>query len=115
MIDTGAMVSFIKPDISRAQLRACDVQARGVTGIQLDVLGKQTVEFTIRNKYYYITFVRTFVVSPLKPCSSGILGMDFLQPVRAEISLTTHSLIIDRLKISVYNLKNLTEVTSLFS
>jgi hypothetical protein len=71
------------------------MQARGVTGTQLDILAKQTVDFTIRNKYYYMTFVHTFVVSPLKPCSSGILGMDFLQPVRAEISLTTHSFIID--------------------
>jgi hypothetical protein len=30
------------------------------------------------------------VVSPLKRCSSGILGMDFLQRVGAEISLTLH-------------------------
>ena len=36
-----------------------------------------------------ITFVHTFVASPLKRCSSVIFGMDFLQKVGAEISLTS--------------------------
>ena len=38
----------------------------------------------------------TFVVSPLKRSSSGILGMDFLRRVGAEISLTAQVLYIDR-------------------
>jgi hypothetical protein len=40
-----------------------------------------------------MTFVHTFVVRPLEIRSSDILGMDFLQRVGAEISLTAHSLI----------------------
>jgi hypothetical protein len=95
MVDTDAMVSLRQPNISNAQVRACDVQARGVTGTRLDILGEQSVEFTIRHKDYFATFTHTFVVSPLKRCSSGILGMDFLQRVGAEISLTSRSLIID--------------------
>ena len=43
-----------------------------------------------------LTFVHTFVVSPIKRCSPGILGMDFLQRVGAEISLTTQSVNIGR-------------------
>ncbi len=35
MVDTGAMVSLIQPNISNAQVRTRDVQARGVTGTQL--------------------------------------------------------------------------------
>jgi hypothetical protein len=35
MVDTGAMVSLIQPGICNAQLRVCDVQARGVTGTQM--------------------------------------------------------------------------------
>jgi hypothetical protein len=35
MVDTGAMVSLIKPNISEAQLGACKVQARGVSGTQM--------------------------------------------------------------------------------
>jgi hypothetical protein len=78
-VDTGAMVSLIQPNISDAQERACDVQARGVTGTRLDISGEQSVRFTIRHKDCSATFTHTFVVSPLKRCSSGILGMDFLQ------------------------------------
>jgi hypothetical protein len=79
MVDTCAMVSLIQPGISKAQLQPCDVQARGVTGTKLDILGEQKVEFNVRSNNGDITFVHTFVVSPLKRCSSGILGKDFLQ------------------------------------
>jgi len=96
MVDTGAMVSLIQPRISGAQVRPCDVQARGVTGTQLDILGEQEVEFALCNNDGLVTFVHTFVVSPLKRCSSGILGMDFLHRVGAEISLTAHSLYMGR-------------------
>ena len=41
-------------------------------------------------------FARTFVVSPLKRCSSGILGMDFLQRVGVEINLIAQLLYIGR-------------------
>ena len=96
MIDTGAMVSLIQPAVSKACVQPCDVQARGVTGTQLDILGEQEVKFILRNKSDCMSFKHTFVVSPLIRCSSGILGMDFLQRVGAEISLTTQSLCIDR-------------------
>jgi len=43
-----------------------------------------------------MSFKHIFVISPLRRCSSGILGMDFLQRVGAEISLTTQSLCLDR-------------------
>jgi hypothetical protein len=99
MVDTGAMVSLIKPNISEAQLGACKVQARGVSGTQLDVSGEQEIEFSIRSGNERVTFVHTFVVSPLEIRSSGILGMDFLQRVGAEISLTARSLIIGRYTI----------------
>ena len=88
MVATGAFVSVIEPGISRAHVLPCYVRARGITGTQLEVLGEQEVEFTLRNQEYSGSFVHTFLVSPLKRCSSGILGMDFLQRVGAEISLT---------------------------
>jgi hypothetical protein len=52
-----------------------------------DILGEQKLEFTLINKDCYMIFVHTFVVSPLKRCSSGILGIDLLQQVGAEISV----------------------------
>ena len=41
------------------------MKSSGVTGTQLKVLGEQEIEFTIRNEDYYLTFVHTFIVSPL--------------------------------------------------
>ena len=79
MVDTGAIVSLFQPGVSKAQVQPCDAQTGGVTGTQLDILGEQEVQFTLRNKDSRMTFVHTFLLSPLKRCSSGILGMDFLQ------------------------------------
>ena len=92
LVDIGAMVWVIQPGIGRAQVQPCDVRASGITGTQLEVLGEQEVEFTLRNQEYSGSFVHTFLVSPVKPCSSGILGMDFLQRVGAEIILTAQLL-----------------------
>jgi len=91
MVDTGAMVTLIQPGISEAQVQPCDAQARGVTGTQLDIVGEQTVTFGLKGISENMTFTHTFVVSHLKRCSSGILGMDFLQRVGADFSLTAHS------------------------
>ena len=49
MVDTGAMVSLIQPAVSKAYVQPCDVEARGVTGTQLEILGEQEVEFVLRN------------------------------------------------------------------
>ena len=95
MVDTGAMVSLIQPAVSKACVQPCDVQARGVTGTQLEILGEQEVEFILKDGNDWMSFKDKFVISPLGRCSSGILGMDFLQRVGAEISLTTQSLCID--------------------
>ena len=50
MVDTGTMVSLIQPGISRAQVQPCDVQARGITGTQLDILGEQKVRFVLQSE-----------------------------------------------------------------
>jgi hypothetical protein len=94
MVDSGAMVSLIQPGISEAQVQSCNIQARGITGTQLDILGEQEVKFKLQSDNSYMCFVHTFVVTPLKRCSSGILGMDFLQCVGAEISPTSSLLCI---------------------
>ena len=96
MVDTGAMVSLIQPGISRAQVQPCDVQARGITGTQLDILGEQKVKFILQSNRGQKLFEHTFILSLLGRCSSGILGMDFLQRVGAEISLTAQLLYIGR-------------------
>jgi hypothetical protein len=69
---------------------------RSVTGTQLNILSGQEVKFNLRSNDGYMTFVHAFVVSPLKRCSSGILGRDFLQRVGTEISLTAQLLCTGR-------------------
>jgi hypothetical protein len=61
MVDTGAMVSFIQPAVSKAYVQPCDVEARGVTGTQLEILGEQEVEFALRNGNDWISFFCLFV------------------------------------------------------
>ena len=96
MVDSGAIVSLIQPGISKTQVQQCDVQARGVTGTQLDILGEQEVIFFLKTNDRFVKFTHVFMISPLERCSSGILGMDFLQRVGAEISLTAQLLCIGR-------------------
>ena len=96
MVGSGAMVSVIQPGISLAQVQPCDVQARGVTDTQLEIIGEQKIEFKLKTRDQNVSFVHTFIVSPLERCSSGILGMDFLQSVGAEISLTAELLHVGR-------------------
>jgi hypothetical protein len=87
MVDTGAMVSVVQPGISKAQVQPCNVQARGVTGTELELTGEQEITFVILHEFGQKEFTHTFLVSPLMRCSSGILGMDFLHLEGAEISL----------------------------
>jgi hypothetical protein len=94
VVDTGATVLLIKPTISKAQLRKGKVQARGVSGTQLEILGVQNIKFIMRSPLGSMTFIHSFVVCPLDICSAGILGLDFLQRVGGEISLTDNSLTI---------------------
>jgi hypothetical protein len=94
VVDTGATVSLIKPTVSEAQVRKSQVQARGVSGTNLEILGVQDVKFTIGFPSGGMAFIHPFVVCPLEICSAGILGLDFLQRVGAEISLTDNSLTI---------------------
>jgi hypothetical protein len=52
------------------------------------------IKFKMRSPLGSMTFIHSFIVCPLDICSAGILGLDFLQRVGAEISLTDNSLMI---------------------
>jgi predicted aspartyl protease len=88
MVDTGAMVSVVQPGVSKARVQPCDVRATCVTGTQLEILGEQEIEITLRNEGYGVSRVHMFLVCPLVRCSCGILGMDFFKRVETQISLT---------------------------
>jgi hypothetical protein len=101
VVDTGATVLLIKPTVSKAQVRKSQVQARGVSGTSLEILGVQDVKFTIGFPTGSMTFIQSFMVCPLEICSAGILDLDFLQRVGAEISLSDNSLTIRDRRVSL--------------
>lgn len=61
VVDTSATVSFIKPAVNKAQIRKCKMEARGVSGTNLKVLGIQTIKLQIESE----TEVMTFIHSPV--------------------------------------------------
>jgi hypothetical protein len=94
VVNTGATASLIKPTISEARVRKSQRQARGVSGTKLEILSVREVRFIIGFPNKSMTFIHSFIKCPLENCSAGILGLDFLQRVGAEISLTDNSLTI---------------------
>jgi hypothetical protein len=68
------------------------VLARGVSDTNLKILCVQEVKFKWESPSGSLTFLHSFVLRPLEICSAGILGLDFLQRVAAEISLTDNLL-----------------------
>jgi hypothetical protein len=101
LVDTVATVPLIKPTVSKAQLRKSKLQARGVSGMKLETLGVQNLKFIVRSPLGNMTFIHSFVVCPLDICSAGSLGLDFLQKVGADISLTDNSLTIHTKQFSL--------------
>jgi hypothetical protein len=64
VVNTGATVSLVKPFVSKSQYRKCVVQARGVSGTNLEILGLQDIEFRITNEESRMTSVHAIVVCP---------------------------------------------------
>jgi hypothetical protein len=91
VVDNGATVYLIKPNLSKAQLRKCEIQASDISSLHIYLLAVQDFKFRIGTKEDSIIFVRPFSANPLDICSSGVLGLDFLHKLRPEISPTSHS------------------------
>ena len=85
MVDTGAAISLVKPDRWQVQVDPTEVTARDITGNDLKIVGKQTVVMRIGN----VECEHTFLVSEIGTPGDGILGVDFLQSVRATVDLKT--------------------------
>jgi hypothetical protein len=93
VVDTGTTISLTSPTISKAQLRLSQVQDRGVSGMDLEILGVQKVTFKVGFQSGSMTFIHSFVVCLLDISSAVILGVDFLQGVGAGISLNDNMIV----------------------
>ena len=57
IVDTGAAISIVKPNIWQAPLVPTELAARGVTGNTLKILGTQTVKVSLVGKVFDYTFM----------------------------------------------------------
>jgi hypothetical protein len=87
------------------------VQARGISGTNLETLRLQNIKFQTTNDSQTMTFIHAFVVCPLVIGVAGIFGMDFLQKVGAEISLPTGLLTINDCHFRLKNSRSQTSVS----
>jgi len=83
ILDTGSNVSILQPGVSDREIQESPLKPFGVTGEALEVVGQQLVSFTLGEK----GLSHTFLVCPLPTKVAGLLGMDFFEKFRAEISV----------------------------
>jgi len=88
IVDTGASISIVKPNIWQAPLVPTELAARGVTGNTLRILGTQTVKVSLVGK----VFDYTLYVAKIQATGDGILEVDLLQFVLASVDVNAGSL-----------------------
>jgi Retroviral aspartyl protease. len=85
IVDNGAAISIVKPNIWQAPLVPTELTARGVTCNTLKILGTQTVKISLVGK----VFDYTFYVAKIQATGDGILEVDLLQFVGASVDLNS--------------------------
>ena len=95
IVDTGAAISIVKPNIWQAPLVPTELAARGVTGNTLKILGTQTVTVSLAREIYDYTFY----VANIQATGDGILGVDLLQFVGASVDLNAGCLRVGRCEV----------------
>ena len=101
VVDTGAAISFVKPDKFKARIKSDKFSARGVTGNELKLIGKQTVLVTLGETQV----AHMFWVSEIGTPGDGILGVDFLQLVGASVDLDAGHLKVGQQDIALVDVR----------
>jgi hypothetical protein len=88
IVDSGSSVSILQPGVVCKNIQSTIRAPYGVTGDILPVTGEQQVSFRMGN----VSLSHTFLVCTLPTNISGILGMDFLEPIHAVLNMTYYIL-----------------------
>jgi hypothetical protein len=83
IVDSGSTISIVKPGTSPNKVTGSSITPFGVTGKELAVTGVQEVEFWCGN----VKYSHQFHVCVLPTDADGILGIDFLARVKANLDL----------------------------
>jgi hypothetical protein len=92
LVDSGAILSVMKPGVSDAKLQPTQTAARGITGNKLQTTGIQTITVRVGSK----TFTHDFMIARLGIDYSGVLGVDLLRRMEARVDLRTSTLVLGR-------------------
>lgn len=98
LIDTGAMISIMKPGISQNRMCRSDIVARGATGDEFVVFGLQKVCLTFLNKD---TVYHDLVIADLKTSYDGLIGIDLMKKLGMRIDFTTDNVYIGDSTVSL--------------
>jgi hypothetical protein len=87
-IGTGSNVSILQPGVTQKIISTTPDRPYGVTGESVDVNGCQNVSFALGKKQ----LVHQFLVCEIPTPADGLLCMDILNRIRAEVNLGTGEL-----------------------
>ena len=76
-------MSILQPGVSKSDVRVTTKKPHGVTGEVLDIMGLQSVSFSLKGREY----THAFLVCLLPSEAAGLLGTDFLEKAGAVIDL----------------------------
>jgi hypothetical protein len=88
IIDTGASVCLIEPDILDAETTATNTVPVVITGDQLPLQGEQLIDFTLDGKVFH----HRFSVGAVPAAAEGLLGTEFLAAHEARVDLANRKL-----------------------
>ena len=100
LLDTGAMISVLKPGINQKRIRESNIIARGATGDKLRVYGLQKVGLKIGNN---CRIYHDFVVADIKTSYDGLIAVDLMKKLGMRIDFSTKNVYVGNNIISVRN------------
>jgi predicted aspartyl protease len=86
LVDSGATLSVVKPEMARGRIEPVDYTVKGITGENLEVVGCKQIKFRLGRSQYG----HRFIVAPVSTPCDGILGADLLKALGAVIDLRTN-------------------------
>jgi hypothetical protein len=81
IVDSGSIISILQPGVAQGVVNHTSHRPYGATGKTLPVQGEQKVSFHLNN----IMYRHKFLICDLPSKASGLLGIDFLLAVKAEL------------------------------
>jgi hypothetical protein len=83
IVDTGSSISLVQPGVCSSRLTPTNITPFGVTGYGLKILGEQDLTLEFCDWRYR----HRFCVCSLATEADGIVGLDILETLKAQVDL----------------------------